>query len=93
MEVSTKELRIQPGKIIDQVVNGQEITVTYRGKALAKIIPLKNRIQSLKMMKLPFSVFGKIIINLILSKNMYAIFEKGVNFDYRYRRSYLVSSR
>jgi len=24
---------------------------------------------------------------------MYAIFEKGVNFDYRYRRSYLVSSR
>jgi len=48
MEVSTKELRIQPGKIIDQVVNGQEITVTYRGKALAKIIPLKNRIQSLE---------------------------------------------
>lgn len=40
MKVSTKELRIQPGKIIEQVVNGQEITVTFRGKALAKIIPL-----------------------------------------------------
>jgi len=46
MEVSTKELRIQPGKIIDQVVNGQEVTVTFRGKALAKIIPLKKRIHS-----------------------------------------------
>jgi prevent-host-death family protein len=42
MEVTTKELRIQPGKIIDQVVNGQEITITYRGKALAKIVPFSN---------------------------------------------------
>jgi prevent-host-death family protein len=40
MEVTTKELRIQPGKIIDQVVNGQEITVTFRGKALARIVPI-----------------------------------------------------
>lgn len=39
MEVSTKELRIQPGKIIDQVNVGQEITVTYRGKPLARIVP------------------------------------------------------
>ena len=46
MEVSTKELRIQPGKIIDQVVNGQEITVTFRGKALAKIVPLNQGISS-----------------------------------------------
>ncbi len=56
MEVSTKELRIQPGKIIDQVVNGQEITVTFRGKALAKIIPLKKRIQSID--KNETSIFG-----------------------------------
>ena len=46
MEVSTKELRIQPGKIIDQVVNGEEITVTFRGKALAKIVPFKGSTQS-----------------------------------------------
>jgi len=44
MEVTTKQLRIQPGKIISQVENGQEITVTYRGKPCAKIIPLTNRI-------------------------------------------------
>ena len=42
MNVSTKELRIQPGRIIDQVVNGEEITVTFRGKALAKIIPIQS---------------------------------------------------
>lgn len=42
MEISTKELRIQPGKIIEQVVSGQEITVTFRGKALAKIVPFKQ---------------------------------------------------
>lgn len=43
MEVSTKELRIQPGKIIEHVVNGQEVTVTFRGKILAKIIPFKKK--------------------------------------------------
>ncbi len=41
MKVSTKELRIQPGKIIEQVSNGQIITVTFRGKALARIVPIK----------------------------------------------------
>jgi len=43
MKVTTKELRIQPGKIIDQVVNGQEVTVTFRGKALAKIVPVEKK--------------------------------------------------
>ncbi len=46
MKVSTKELRIQPGRIIDQVVHGEEVTVTFRGKALAKIVPiLKEKFQ------------------------------------------------
>jgi prevent-host-death family protein len=56
MEVSTKELRIQPGKIIDQVVNGQEITVTFRGKALAKIVPIKKQV--LSKGKEELSIFG-----------------------------------
>ena len=43
MQITTKELRIQPGKIIDQVANGEEITVTFRGKALARIIPINNK--------------------------------------------------
>ncbi len=54
MEVSTKELKIHPGKIINQVVNGQEITVTFRGKALAKIIPLKNKINSIENDEISF---------------------------------------
>ena len=45
MEVTTKELRIQPGKIIDQVSVGQEITVTYRGKPLAKIVPFQSSLK------------------------------------------------
>ncbi len=46
MKVTTKELRIQPGKIIDQVSVVEEITVTYRGKPLAKIIPFKPSIDT-----------------------------------------------
>ena len=44
MVISTKQLRVQPGKIISQVSNGLDVTVTYRGKACAKIIPIaKNK--------------------------------------------------
>ena len=42
MKITTKELRIQPGKIIKHVAKGQEVIITYRGKALAKIVPFKN---------------------------------------------------
>jgi prevent-host-death family protein len=44
MEVTTKQLRIQPGRVLSQVSSGQEITITYRGKACAKIIPIKQNI-------------------------------------------------
>jgi prevent-host-death family protein len=43
MQITTKQLRIQPGKIISQVNNGQEITVTYRGRPSAKIIPIRAK--------------------------------------------------
>ena len=43
MQVSTKELRIQPGRIIEQVSLGEEIIITYHGKALAKIIPINDK--------------------------------------------------
>jgi prevent-host-death family protein len=42
MEVTTKQLRLEPGRIMSQVSNGQEITVTYRGKPRAKIIPINT---------------------------------------------------
>lgn len=40
MQITTKELRIQPGRIIDQASRGEEIVVTYRGKIMAKIVPV-----------------------------------------------------
>jgi prevent-host-death family protein len=45
MEITTKQLRIQPGRVIAQVNTGQEIIITYRGKACAKIIPIRNKIE------------------------------------------------
>ena len=44
MEITIKQLRIQPGKIILQASRGQEITITYRGKPSAKIVPLNSGI-------------------------------------------------
>ena len=40
MEITTKQLRAQPGKIISQVNKGLDVTITYRGKPSAKIVPL-----------------------------------------------------
>ncbi|MDR2132742.1 MAG: hypothetical protein LBP30_05275 [Clostridiales Family XIII bacterium] len=43
MEITTKQLRMQPGKILSQVNSGWEITITYRGKVCAKIIPVHTK--------------------------------------------------
>jgi prevent-host-death family protein len=43
MEITTKQLRMAPGRIISQVNNGQEIIITYRGKPSAKIVPITGR--------------------------------------------------
>ena len=43
MKISTKQLRMQPGRIIAMVNNGHDVTITYRGKSSAKIIPIKNK--------------------------------------------------
>jgi len=43
MQITTKQLRIQPGRIISQVNKGQEVTVTYRGEPLARIIPIMSK--------------------------------------------------
>lgn len=46
MKITTKELRLRPGKIIDRVINGQEITVTFRGKSVVKIVPVKQKAEA-----------------------------------------------
>jgi antitoxin (DNA-binding transcriptional repressor) of toxin-antitoxin stability system len=40
MQVSVKELRKQPGRIIAMVGAGNDITITLWGKPAAKIVPL-----------------------------------------------------
>jgi prevent-host-death family protein len=40
MQVSVKELRKEPGRIISMVGTGNHITITMRGKPAAKIVPL-----------------------------------------------------
>ena len=42
MEISTKQLRIQPGRIISQVNKGLDVVITYRGKPSAKIVPISR---------------------------------------------------
>ena len=43
MKVTTKQLRIEPGRIISQIDVVKEITITYRGKPRAKIVPIGDR--------------------------------------------------
>jgi prevent-host-death family protein len=40
MQVTVKELRKQPGRIIAMVASGNDITITLRGKPAARIVPL-----------------------------------------------------
>jgi prevent-host-death family protein len=40
MQVSVKELRKQPGRILSIAGAGNDITITVRGKPAAKIVPL-----------------------------------------------------
>ena len=42
MVITTEQLKIQPEMIISEVNRGQEITITWRGKPSARIIPFAN---------------------------------------------------
>lgn len=58
MKVTAKELRIQPGKIIDYVAEGQEVTITYRGRELAKIVPIEKDVRGKAGDKDENGIFG-----------------------------------
>jgi prevent-host-death family protein len=49
MKVSAKELRQKTRLLLDAVERGEEVTITYRGRARARIIPMdedQNRAES-----------------------------------------------
>jgi len=57
MVITTKQLRVQPGKIISQVNNGLDVTITYRGKPSAKIVPI-NKEKSINTKNTEDLLFG-----------------------------------
>jgi prevent-host-death family protein len=42
MEISAKELRGKPAKIIEQASRGTEVIITVRGKKMARLIPYRS---------------------------------------------------
>ena len=43
MEITAKELRTQPGKIVERAAKGIEIIISVRGRRIAKIVPLNEK--------------------------------------------------
>ena len=42
MDVSAKELRTRIGEVLDCVERGEQVTVTYRGKPRARLVPIDD---------------------------------------------------
>lgn len=42
MEVSAKELRRKTRLLLDTVERGEEVTITYRGRARARVVPMNE---------------------------------------------------
>jgi len=42
MNITTKDLRKEPGKVLKRVARGQEFIITYRGKKIAKLVGLNS---------------------------------------------------
>ena len=43
MKATAKDLRFHSKELLDSVLRGEEIIITYRGKPRAKLIPLKEK--------------------------------------------------
>ena len=43
MRVSAKDLRTQTKRLLESVDRGEEVIITYRGKARARIVPIESK--------------------------------------------------
>jgi prevent-host-death family protein len=43
MKATAKDLRFHSKEILESVMRGEEVVITYRGKPSAKIVPVKRR--------------------------------------------------
>ena len=46
MKATARDLRFHSKEILESISRGEEVIITYRGKARAKIIPLENNEKS-----------------------------------------------
>ncbi len=51
MEVALYEAKNKLSGLIDEVVKGREITITRRGKAVARLMPVADRFDRVKVAK------------------------------------------
>ncbi len=42
MEITAKELRGKPGRIIEQAARGTEVIITIHGKKMARLVPYRT---------------------------------------------------
>ena len=55
MKATAKDLRFHSKEILESVMRGEEVTITYRGKPSAKIVPMKKDNSSVVK---PHKLFG-----------------------------------
>jgi len=58
MEITVEELMIQPDEIFSRVGQGYDVTIMYKGKAYAKIIPFNNEITETEIDDFENELFG-----------------------------------
>ena len=58
MEITAKELRSRVGEALALVERGEQVTVTYRGKPRAKLVPIERSEEAPGYEPAPASAFG-----------------------------------
>ena len=58
MKATAKDLRFHSKEILECVMRGEEVVITYRGKPSAKIIPMKNRKSNIDMQHKLFGIWA-----------------------------------
>ena len=58
MEISAKGLRTRVGEVLAWVERGEVVTVTYRGKPKAKLVPIEQPGEDASYEHAPASAFG-----------------------------------
>jgi prevent-host-death family protein len=58
MKATAKDLRFHSKEILDSVMRGEEVVITYRGKPSAKIIPVKKRKSNLDVEHQLFGIWA-----------------------------------